>query len=100
MTVWPSEGSLEPIGVLAALLVLLALSYLHRHNVSLKLPPGPASGYLGKGRFDMPEEPYKRFTELAAVYGTHNTRISFRHCNRTESVIQDRCSLSASVVRQ
>ena len=35
------------------------------------LPPGPPSGYLGNGRFDMPPEPYRRFSELAAIYGAH-----------------------------
>ena len=38
-----------------------------------KLPPGPPSGYLGKGRFDMPAEPYKRFMELAKAYGAWST---------------------------
>jgi hypothetical protein len=34
-----------------------------------KLPPGPPSGRLGEGRFDMPKEPYRRFDELAKEYG-------------------------------
>lgn len=42
------------------------------------LPPGPPSGYLGKGRFDMPAEPYKRFVELAKAYGEHFIAVSRR----------------------
>ena len=33
------------------------------------IPPGPTR--LGKGPFDMPAEPYKRFMELAKEYGAY-----------------------------
>lgn len=54
--------------VAAAVASLLFLSLRHA-RASARLPPGPPSGYLGQGRFDMPKEPYKRFSELANTYG-------------------------------
>ena len=53
------------LGVLAVISLWYGLT--RRHVTTNKLPPGPK--YLGTGRFDMPAEPYKRFVELAGLYG-------------------------------
>lgn len=53
------------------LLILLPFFHLIVHRWRLhnkQLPQGPSR--LGNGPFDMPAEPYKRFVELAKLYGT------------------------------
>ncbi|KAF7798027.1 hypothetical protein EIP86_009239 [Pleurotus ostreatoroseus] len=68
---WQAQGGSMSALVAIALVLSTALYAVARGlRVHQRLPPGPPSGYLGKGRFDMPAEPYRRFKELAAEYGT------------------------------
>lgn len=69
-----SEDSFSTLNLLVAFVTaaVAVLLYLRRRIASSRLPPGPPSGYLGDGRFDMPAEPYKRFAQLAALYGEHD----------------------------
>ena len=80
MTTTTTMASVDPWLLAAAVVALTTVAgfFLLTNNASggSKLPPGPPSGYLGKGRFDMPAEPYKRFAELAKKYGV----LSVFHC--------------------
>lgn len=55
--------------MLALIAMLSMLYFLAVRERAQGLPLGPPSGYLGNGRFDMPDEPYRRFAELAKSYG-------------------------------
>jgi hypothetical protein len=52
---------------LASVLALALYVLFFRLRRDARLPPGPK--YLGKGPFEMPPEPYKRFIELSKNYG-------------------------------
>lgn len=61
---------MEAASVLALIATILTLYFFAIRGHAQNLPPGPPSGFLGNGRFDMPDEPYRRFAELAKTYGS------------------------------
>lgn len=61
---------MEAVSLLVLIATILGLYFLASRGHAQNLPPGPPSGFLGNGRFDMPDEPYRRFAELAKSYGS------------------------------
>ena len=63
-------SSADVVLLLAAVIVIVPSFkiFVLGPDKDISMPPGPAR--LGKGPFDMPAEPYKRFLELAKEYGT------------------------------